>query len=192
MTTPLAAPLAFQATPVALGSDAADVTASFTPVRDVCRANFALINSFAQPNTPVFGRSAQINQPVFNYTGLFTDFPSGNWPPVTITLPPRVTALILGFAGHVEYVVNPAWHVAVSARISGAGYTGPAIDTTAFVQRSQYNAVAAGREMTIPAAQLKGGQSVTITPQYALKAPSGSSQIYVHVDNFTLYALALV
>lgn len=115
--------------------------------------------------------SEQVSQPGYGTTGAFVDFTSGQWPPVTVTVPPsgQVNVTIGAAVANTNTTTSTAW---AAWRSSGA--------TTIVASEKNSVTAAGGRTYASRAYSLVGmtaGASLTITPQWNVSSAGAAGTV---------------
>lgn len=115
--------------------------------------------------------SAQVSMPSFSPTGAFVDFTSGQWPPITVTVPPsgQVKVTIGAAVANTNTSTSTAW---ATWRASGA----------ATVVGSEANSVATAGGRTYASRSylitgMTAGASLTITPQWNVSSAGTAGSV---------------
>lgn len=114
-----------------------------------------------------------VSQPGFGTTGAWVDFSSGQWPAVTMVVPPSGVIAVTVSAGNINNSNTTTSTIRIAFRISGATTVSADPLDSKCVLNTGAEHISASRRVYI--AGLAPGGSITITPQWRISTGSGAT-----------------
>lgn len=114
-----------------------------------------------------------VSAPSFGSTGAWVDFTSGQWPPISFTVPPVGALAITVAAGNIANTNASTATIRIAYRLSGAFTVGADPLDSKCVLNAGESPLSASRRTYISG--LPPGGSVTVTPQWRISSGNGST-----------------